>query len=148
MTSRQSVAGPDQLRGALRDLRAERARITWWRRLVRARLDLAVAGTAGPQPLGGRVLETMRDAGAVVPDPQTLATLLIGAGSEVTRLVGLRELDATLGGYERQVDGALDEVRDRLVEHLALDPEHVLGELPDVPTRFRAHRHTGAGSPT
>ena len=35
-----------------RALRAERSRVGWWRRLVRARLDLLVARAVGPQPLG------------------------------------------------------------------------------------------------
>ena len=40
-----------------RALRAERARVAWWRRLVRARLDLAVAQAAAPD---GRSARTWR----------------------------------------------------------------------------------------
>ena len=100
---------------ALREVRAELARTTWWRRLVHARLDLAVARTAGPRPLAGsRHLRDPREALVVpqdgwdgpgvlpvdddVPAADELLALLSGAApdAEVRRLLTLRDLDARL----------------------------------------------------
>ncbi|WP_201292633.1 hypothetical protein [Cellulomonas citrea] len=129
MTGRRGTGGPGHLREQLRELRVERTRITWWRRLVRARLDLAVARTAGPQPLGGTIARTQGDA---VPAPSELMGLLHGAdpAEEVGRLVELRDLDGRLGAYESQVDDALRSVGDDLVGTMARDPEGVLGMPP------------------
>ena len=60
-----------------RALRAERARVGWWRRLVRARLDLAVAQVARPQTLGEDVaFQLPLDVGVDVPRPAELAAVL------------------------------------------------------------------------
>ena len=60
-----------------RVLRAEHARVTWWRRLVRARLDLAVAQAARPQSLGEDVaFQLPPEIGVEVPRPAALAAVL------------------------------------------------------------------------
>ena len=64
-----------------RALRAEHARVAWWRRLVRARLDLAVAQAARPQTLGedDGVPAARSTSGVDVPRPAALAAVLDGA---------------------------------------------------------------------
>ena len=72
-----------------RALRAEHARVAWWRRLVRARLDLAVAQAARPQTLGEDVaFQLPLEVGLDVPRPAALAAVLAGAdgvGADVGR---------------------------------------------------------------
>lgn len=103
-----------------RALRAEQARVSWWRRLLRARIDLAVAQAAGPQPLGeGVAFQLPIEVSVEVPRPGELGALLEGAGSgDVGRLSELRDLDERLARYEAGVDDALDRATERLVSCL------------------------------
>jgi hypothetical protein len=104
-----------------RALRAERARVSWWRRLVRARMDLAVAQAAGPQPLGETVaFELPLDVSLDVPPATQLGSLLATPGSagDVGRLPELRALDERLARYEAGVDDAIERATARLVECL------------------------------
>ena len=104
-----------------RALRAERARVGWWRRLVRARMDLAIAQAAGPQPLGETVaFELPLDVSLDVPPAVQLGSLLAAPGStgDVGRLPELRALDERLARYEAGVDDAIDLATARLVECL------------------------------
>ena len=111
-----------------RALRAEHARVTWWRRLVRARIDLAVAQAVRPQSLGEDVafalpLEVSLD----VPRPAALAAVLGEADSvpvaDVARLQELRALDAQLAAYGAGVEAALARATERLVARLWVDPD-------------------------
>ncbi|MFC4616730.1 hypothetical protein ACFO3K_18520 [Cellulomonas algicola] len=108
-----------------RALRAERARVGWWRRLVRARLDLAVAQVARPQTLGEDVaFQLPLDVGVDVPRPAELAAVLTGTrADELAALDGLRALDEQLARYEAGVASALSDTTDQLITRLALDPE-------------------------
>ena len=107
-----------------RALRAERARVGWWRRLVRARMDLAVAQAAAPQPLGETVaFQLPLDVSLDVPPAAQLGSLLgaPSAPSDVGRLPELRALDERLARYEAGVDDAIDRATARLVECLTHD---------------------------
>ncbi len=125
----------------LRAVRAEQARTGWWRRLVHARLDLAVARTAGPRPLVGplALLDTGAGSAAAptapddVPAAEELLALLSGpaADSEVRRLLSLRDLDLRLARYEHRLDAARARHRERLLDALAEDPEGLLGPVPE-----------------
>lgn len=109
-----------------RALRAEHARVTWWRRLVRARLDLAVAQAARPQTLGEDVtFQLPLEVGVEVPRPAALAAVLGGTEgvADVDRLNELRALDAQLSTYAAGVEAALTRATDRLIARLAVDPE-------------------------
>jgi hypothetical protein len=108
-----------------RALRAERARVGWWRRLVRARLDLAVAQVTRPQTLGEDVaFQLPLDVGVDVPRPAELAAVLTGTpADELATLDGLRALDEQLARYEAGVASALTDATDQLITRLALDPE-------------------------
>ncbi|WP_029289311.1 hypothetical protein [Cellulomonas sp. HZM] len=108
-----------------RALRAEQARVGWWRRLVRARIDLAVAGAARPEALGEAVaFQLPLDVELTVPRPGELGDVLAGMdpGAEVGRLDELRALDARLARYEDGVRRALLAATDRLIVRLATDP--------------------------
>ena len=109
-----------------RALRAEHARVTWWRRLVRARLDLAVAQAARPQVLGEDVaFQLPLEVGLDVPRPAALAAVLSGTdpAADVGRLGELKALDEQLSTYAEGVEAALVRATDRLITRLAVDPE-------------------------
>jgi hypothetical protein len=119
-----------------RALRAEHARVTWWRRLVRARLDLAVAQAARPETLGeDMAFQLPLAVGVEVPRPAALASVLDGVlgGAEpvadVGRLHELRALDAQLSTYAAGVEAALTSATDRLIARLAVDPAVVVAGL-------------------
>ncbi len=109
------------LRLARRALRAERDRVGWWRRVVRARMDLAVAAAAPPGTLGEQVAYTLPlDVCLQVPRPDDLRDTLPGAGvHDVGRLPELRALDERLARYQEGVEHALERATARLVEHVA-----------------------------
>ena len=86
----------NDLRLDRRALRAEHARVAWWRRLVRARLDLAVAQAARPETLGEEMaFQLPLDVGLDVPRPADLAAVL----------------DAGTGGAADHSKGATSQVR-------------------------------------
>ncbi|MBT0993942.1 hypothetical protein KIN34_06545 [Cellulomonas sp. DKR-3] len=120
-----------------RALREERARVGWWRRLVRARIDLLVATAARPQPLGEDVaFQLPLDVSLGAPRPAELAGLIDGlvdqgAGAGLTRIDDLRELDERLADYERGVTDALARTTDSLITRLADDPGPAGGWLTE-----------------
>ncbi|MBD7920033.1 hypothetical protein H9657_17310 [Cellulomonas sp. Sa3CUA2] len=117
------------LRLERRALRAERDRVGWWRRVVRARMDLAVAGAAGPGPLGEDVAFVLPlEVSLQVPRPGELHEALPDGdvGHEVGRLTALRALDQRLATYEAGVAEALERATGRLVARLADDPAAAL----------------------
>ncbi len=106
-----------------RALRAERARVAWWRRLVRSRLDLLVARTVRPQALGEDLAFALPlDVGLQVPRPDDLFRVLGDRdASDVTRLEQLRALDQRLAGYQAGVEDAYVRATDALIDRLAGD---------------------------
>ncbi len=131
-----AAATEQEIRGLRLDhraLRAERTRIAWWRRLVRARLDLLVARTVGPQALGEELAFALPlEVGLEVPRPDEL-TPVLGARnpSDLTRLEELRALDRRLASYQAGVEEAFVRATDALIDRLATDPEAVLGSDPE-----------------
>lgn len=116
-----------------RALRAERARVAWWRRLVRARLDLLVARAVGPQPLGEELAFALPlEVGIDVPRPDELATVLGARGAfDVGRLEEMRGLDRRLARYQAGVEEAFVRATDALIDHLASDPDALLRPDPE-----------------
>ena len=115
-----------------RALSAERARVAWWRRLVRARLDLLVARTVGPQALGEELAFALPlEVGLEVPRPDELS-LVLGPrnASDVSRLEELRALDKRLARYQAGVEEAFVRATDALIDRLATDPDALLGSEP------------------
>jgi hypothetical protein len=93
-----------ELRSSRRALRAERARVSYWRRLVTARLDLALACVAPPDQLG--VDLTLLLDGAVhtaLPAHADLARALLHSLpiTEIHHLDELYRLDERLAAYQR-----------------------------------------------
>ena len=116
-----------------RALRTEHARVTWWQRLVRARLDLAVAQATRPPALGEEMaFQLPLDVGLDVPRPAALAGLLCGAEPvvDVDSLCELRALETQLAAYASGVEDALAHVTERLITRLAADPHVVVSGLP------------------
>lgn len=121
-----------------RALRAERSRVGWWRRLVRARLDLLVARAVTPQPLGEELaFQLPLEVGLDVPRPDELEAVLGGhrTGTHLEQLTMLRDLDTRLGRYQDGVDAALTAATERLIGHLAWHPDTVLEPVPDHGSR-------------
>jgi hypothetical protein len=106
-------------------LNAERRRVAHWRRLVRARLDVAIAVITVPEPLGVDG-ESLLPAGADPDVPRHVELLRsLRAGlpmAEVHQLEALRDLDGRLARYQAEVDTAFAAATDRFVEHLAGEP--------------------------
>lgn len=137
MTTEQAV-DVHSLRLDHRALRAERSRVGWWRRLVRARLDLLVARAVGPQPLGEELaFQLPLEVGLDVPRPDELEAVLGGTrpGARVDQLTTLRELDSRLVRYQDGVDAALAKATERLIGHLAGQPDAVLDPVPEHESR-------------
>lgn len=134
----QHVLDVHALRLDHRALRAERSRVGWWRRLVRARLDLLVARAVGPQPLGEELaFQLPLDVGLDVPRPDELEAVLGGhrSGTHLDQLTALRALDSRLVRYQDGVDAALAAATERLIGHLAGQPDAVLGPVPEHESR-------------
>jgi hypothetical protein len=121
-----------------RALRAERARVAWWRRLVRARLDLLVARTVGPQPLGEELAFALPlEVGLEVPRPDELATVLgARSSSDIAQLEELRALDLRLAHYQDGLEEAFVRATDALIDLLALAPDGLAGSDPEHDDRL------------
>lgn len=98
-------------RAARRTLRAEKAQLLRWRRLLRARLDLAVASYAPPDTLGAMSWDIVPDAQMSLPHPQELLSLVRVSPDEdlVALMQRLRALDRQLADYGAHVDAALED---------------------------------------
>ena len=117
------------LRADRRALRAEQARVGWWRRIVRARIDLAVASAARPEALGIEDVpfSTAFDAPAFTDLDGALDG--IDRPGEMARLERLRSLDERLAHYARGVEDALARTTDDLIERLAHSPATTVAVL-------------------
>lgn len=116
-----------------RALRAEKTRVAWWRRLVRARLDLLVARTVGPQALGEEIAFALPiEVGLEVPRPAELSVVLgRREPSDVSQLEALRALDKRLARYQAGVEEAFVRATDALIDRLATDPDALLGSVAE-----------------
>jgi hypothetical protein len=130
------------LRDTHRALRAERVRVAHWRRLVRARMDLAAAALAMPGPLGvvGGAVPLAAQAGLPAVLGLVDAVSTGGPEGEVDRLEHLRALDRRLAAYETAVVGVLRDVADELLERLVRDA--VMADAVPRPTRDGTMGHT------
>jgi hypothetical protein len=130
------------LRETHRSLRAERQRVAHWRRLVRARMDLAAAAVALPEPLGDAVGHAVPAAAqADLPLLLGLADALSTGGpeGEVDRLETLRALDRRLAGYESTVARALRDLADELLERVLADARPVAAAARPTPPSPMGH---------
>lgn len=109
VTARRVATG-HEARTARRTLRAEKAQLLRWRRLLRSRLDLAVAAYAPPDTLGAMSWDILPDAQMALPHPQELldAVQCLAGDDRVGLMQQLRRLDQQLAAYEEHVDAALE----------------------------------------
>lgn len=102
-------------------MRRELARVRWWRRLVQARRDLAVAFLAQPDSASPAVLDLSWEAlAAGAPTSPELATAVWPDASSygVATLDELGALDGRLEEYEARVAARLDNVTAQMVRAL------------------------------
>lgn len=106
-----------------RAVRAERASVLRWRRLLRARLDLLVASYAPPEGLGAMGWDVLPHAQQSVPSTEELRAALDGCTDmdRVQTMHRLRALDRRLAVYAEQIDDALDVTTEELVIRLLTD---------------------------
>jgi hypothetical protein len=104
-----------------RALRAEMAEVSRWRRLLRSRLDLAVASYAPPEVLGTLSWGAVPHAELALPRPEDLSDLVCDSGTEdrVQLMRRIRALDKQLATYEDELERALEESTEQLVAQLA-----------------------------
>lgn len=124
--------GVAELRSSRRALRAELARVSRWRRLTCARLDLAVSSAIPPEVLGlDPALLLSGVLRSTPPSQENLAralplTLPI---TEMSRLDQLRQLDDELACYQRDLDTTLAAITEQYIAHLIVDPAAALDDL-------------------
>lgn len=117
-----------------RALTAELRRTRYWRRLLRGRLDLAVAATQPPAALGDDVFGVLPAALAdLLPESAELrAAVRVGeAAQEVAMLSGLRAMDQAVARYEDALVAALEATTDQLIDQLAGQPAACLEILDE-----------------
>lgn len=120
-TSEQPVRPGHSARAARRALRAEKAQLLRWRRLLRARLDLAVAAFAPPDTLGAMSWDLVPDAQMDLPRPQDLleAVRVPVDPDQVALMRTLRELDHRLAAYGEEIDAALELSTQQIMHRMA-----------------------------
>lgn len=113
-------------RATRRALRAERAQLLRWRRLLRARLDLAVAAYAPPDTLGAMSWDIVPEAQMALPHPQDLLDAVRAAdeNDQVALMQRLRVLDRQLADYEAHLDAALERSTQEILSTLAAGLAH------------------------
>lgn len=106
-----------------RAVRAERAEVARWRRLLRARLDLLVASYAPPERLGAMGWDVLPEAQGSLPTAAELRDAIADdpAVDRVAAMQQLRALDRRLGTYADRLDRALDRSTESLVMALVAD---------------------------
>ncbi|MGV8967431.1 MAG: hypothetical protein ACOH2F_14275 [Cellulomonas sp.] len=123
--ARTAASPRSDVRSARWALRLERTRIQHWRRLVRARIDLAVASAVLPDPLGQDAAGVLPvDIERDLPDDLELANAVLAglASGELDRLGDLRALDRRLASYESTVSEALGGATAQYISQLAAEP--------------------------
>jgi hypothetical protein len=124
--------GVAELRCSRRALRAELARVSRWRRLMCARLDLAVSSAVPPEVLGLDPALLLSGVLASAPPHQedlARALPLTLPITEVSHLDQLRRLDNELARYQRDLDTTLAAVTEQYIAHLTVDPLAALDGL-------------------
>jgi hypothetical protein len=127
-----------ELRSNRRALRAERARAARWRRLVSARIDLAVASAAPPEELGVDLTLLLHGVVHTPPPAREDLNRVLRQGlpiSEIRHLGLLRQLDEQLASYQRDLDAVLAATTSRFIDRLIVDPRAALDELGPARSR-------------
>ncbi|GHG47387.1 hypothetical protein GCM10011331_08140 [Flavimobilis marinus] len=122
----------EELRAKRRLLRAESTRVMHWQRLVRARIDLAVAGALLPERLGVDIAAPLTPADtAYLPDHRHLAQVVRGTAvaAGVFDLGELRDLEERLRDYANVVRTHLELTTNLIVNRLAAEHQ---ADSPDL----------------
>jgi hypothetical protein len=135
-------------------LREEEDRVSYWRRLLQARLDMAAAGKANGGPmsaqqiaaaLGDGVARQQRlalvatEVGEPLPELPELAALwshplgAIGETGDAAVVGGLIEAEAQLSDYRTSLHKLLDAATGELIRRYQADPRSCLDVLPKAP---------------
>ena len=113
-----------EVRASRQAQRSELARVSHWRRLLRARIDLIVAAASVPEPLGTGASEVPASSAQRDLPPQ-LELVTAVRHAKLAELDGLRDLfdlDRRLATYEATVVDALGGSTDEVIRRLAMDP--------------------------
>lgn len=141
----------DELRDLRRELGEEESRVSYWRRIIQARLDLLTSGASGGD-IVGRLTTVLAESGAVhrrlanlrvrpISDVEALPTL----GLLWTRIVDpddaqavaefvteLQRAEADLSALRREIHIRLDEATGQLIARYRQDPALALTALPSI----------------
>ncbi|MGB7982455.1 MAG: hypothetical protein WCF36_16870 [Candidatus Nanopelagicales bacterium] len=147
----------EDLRDLRRELSDEESRVSYWRRVIQARIDLLTRGAAQGD-IVERLTSVLAESGGV---HRRLANLSVRHGEDVAALPDLRALwtrvvdnhdeqavadflaelraaEAELSTFRREIHQRLDEATLQLIARYRADPSLALGALPDI----------GVGQPT
>ncbi len=144
----------DDLRGLRKELGDEEARVSYWRRIIQARIDLLTKG-APDGDLVERLTTVLAESGAVhrrlanlsvrpaediaaLPDLHSLWTRLVDtrdAAAVESFIEELQEAEQTLSGMRREIHHRLDEATGQLIARYRQDPAQALSALPDIGLR-------------
>ncbi len=147
----------ENLRDLRRELSDEEARVSYWRRVIQARIDLLTRGAAQGDIME-RLTSVLAESGAVhrrlanlsvrpgedvaaLPDLRALWTRVVDRHDEeaVADFLGeLRHAEGQLSALRREVHHQLDEATMQLIARYRADPSLALSALPDI----------GVGQPT
>ncbi len=142
------------LRALRRELGEEESRVSYWRRIIQARIDLLTRG-ATDGDLVERLTSVLAESGAV---HRRLANLSVKSASDIaalpdlhqlwTRVVDTRDAEAVAGFLEalqraetdlssmrREIHHRLDEATGQLIARYRQDPAQALSALPDIGLR-------------
>jgi hypothetical protein len=144
----------DDLRALRRELGEEETRVSYWRRIIQARIDLLTKGTPDGD-LVERLTAVLSESGSVhrrlanlsvrpaddleaLPDLHQLWTRLVDtsdAASVESFVAELQEAEQTLSGMRREIHHRLDEATGQLIARYRQDPTQALTALPDIGLR-------------
>jgi hypothetical protein len=144
----------DDLRDLRRELGDEEARVSYWRRIIQARIDLLTRGSSDGD-IVERLTTVLAESGAV---HRRLANLSVKPAGDIealpdlhglwTRVVDSRDTEAVAGFVEelravetdisalrREIHQRLDEATGQLIARYREDPTLALTALPDIGLR-------------
>ena len=142
------------LRDLRRELGGEESRVSYWRRIIQARIDLLTRG-ATDGDLVHRLTSVLAQSGAVhrrlanlpvrpateieaLPDLHKLWIRVVDPADEaaVEQFVAeLREAEANLSAMRHEIHQRLDEATGQLIARYRQDPTLALSALPDIGLR-------------
>ncbi|QTE29222.1 hypothetical protein [Pengzhenrongella sicca] len=124
-----------EVRASRQAQRLELTRVSHWRRLLRARIDLIVASASVPDPLGAGASEVpASSAQRDLPQHPALVDAVRSATlAELDLLGDLFDLDRRLARYEATVVEALGGSTDEVIRRLTMNPAASLRAQPPYP---------------